>query len=181
MRSGRWESNLLELLGFDQRISSSNLLSANLLEIKRASVLLRVPVGPTEDGPAPALETRQPDPFPTNRTPIRLRWLLLLLLDDHSHVGILISVHFRQGQSWRIGERSEERGGWRRRRSRKRILNRRLDRRLLLLLETVISVAFRTEIHRRRTSEEAAVVCAEPVPFLCLESVLLRHMIACST
>ena len=64
--------NLPKLLGFDDRISSRDLLSSNSLEIESARVLLRVPVDPTKRGPAPTLEPGQPDPFPTHQTPVRL-------------------------------------------------------------------------------------------------------------
>ena len=80
-RDQRFRSYFLELRGYDQRISLSDLLAPSRFEIERASVNLRVPVGPTESRPAPAHEPGQPDPFPARGAPIRplLRRLLLLL------------------------------------------------------------------------------------------------------
>lgn len=65
------ESNPLQLLRFDQRVSSSYFLSPDRLEIEAARVLLRVPVGPAERDPAPALEPGQPNPLPACRAPVR--------------------------------------------------------------------------------------------------------------
>lgn len=72
MKSNGPNLNLPKLLGFDDRISSRDLLSSNSLKIESARVLLRVPVDPTKRGPAPTLEPGQPDPFPTHQTPVRL-------------------------------------------------------------------------------------------------------------
>ena len=65
-------SNLLELLCFDEGISACDLLSADLLEIERTPVILRVPVGPAKRNTALASESGQPDPLPANHAPIRL-------------------------------------------------------------------------------------------------------------
>lgn len=146
-------SNPHDLLCFDHRIGTCNLLSSNLLEIERASMIFRVPVWPAKRNPALALESGQPDPFPTNRAPSRLLLLWLLLLFRHrrdrdSRNNRRNSFDFRESQERYLRNRFD--GRWRRwRRGRDRRFSRRS---LLLFFKTEISVTFRTKIHSRRTS-----------------------------
>ena len=55
-RKQRLRSYLLELRGYNQRVSLRDLLAPSRFEIERASVNLRIPVGPAESRPAPAHE-----------------------------------------------------------------------------------------------------------------------------
>ena len=73
------ESNLVELLRFNDGIGPGDLLPPHLLEVERAAVLLRVPVGPTERGPTPALEPGQPHALPAHQAAIRPRHHAVLI------------------------------------------------------------------------------------------------------
>ena len=71
-----WEilkSDLVELIGLDDGIGLGDLFPSHLLEIEAATVVLRVPVGPAECHPAPALEPREPHAPLTRHASVRLR------------------------------------------------------------------------------------------------------------
>jgi len=71
-----WEilkSDLVELIGLDDGIGLGDLFPSHLLEIEAATVVLRVPVGPAECHPAPALEPRESHAPLTRHASVRLR------------------------------------------------------------------------------------------------------------
>lgn len=162
-------SNLVQLVGFDHRISLSDGLPSHGLEIKRASVLLRVPVAPTEGDPAPAPEPRQPHLLPARGAPVRRRLRLRLCLLLYRHRGRL-SRHRRDGglSLVRRGKTQLRRGG-RRRRSRG-------SGKISRFLDGKVPVTFRTHILRGRAAEKAAVIDAQAVAFGSLKPVLFSHI-----
>lgn len=71
-------SEPLHLVGFHHRVRPGYGVLARPLEVERAVVALRVPVGPAERGAAPALEPRQPHLLVATPAPVcclRLRLL----------------------------------------------------------------------------------------------------------
>ena len=159
----------MELLSLNNRIRLGDLLFTHPLEIEGALVLFRVPVGPTENRPAPAIESRQTHAPPASHASVNRRllhhrrWPLLL------HLLFVVDLRHRRG----IGKRDMKR---RRRRKRGRrnegLIESELGRRGLLLFQLKITVAFRTEILSGRNAEKAAVVGAQ---LWRLTSVLFCH------
>jgi len=159
----------VQLVPLDDRVGLGDLLPPHALEIEPARVLLRVPVGPTEGHPAPALEPRQPHAPPASRAPVCLhrrrpsgtRLQLLLLLPLYLRVDHALAL--RRGD----GDRRKERGGRRSGRDKGLIESQRL---LFFVLQ--ITVAFGAQVLRGWAPEEAAVVNAQ---FQSLASMLFRH------
>lgn len=158
-------SYLLKLLSLHNRICPRNLLFAHLFEIERTRVLLRVPVGPAEHRPAPALEPREPHAPPASHAPVRRRRL--------HRSGNLSRRLLRLCRYLHVRRRSLAQRQINRRRRNQGLVKGVFGRGRLLCFQLKIAKTFGAEILSCWAPEKSAVVHAQTG---CLTSVLFRHL-----